>query len=144
MSILKSIKSFVGIGEDEDYEEDYYEDEEAEAEEEIKPHFRRTPRVVPVNSGAGARIKVMKPSDIDDSQRVAEDVKARRLVIFDVGDISPEDARRVVDFITGTAYGLDGSIKRIASGIFVVAPHGVDVTGDSVQTQAKSSLNWDI
>lgn len=144
MSILKSIKSFVGIGEDEDYEDDYYEEDEAETAEEAKPHFKRMPKVVPVNSASGSRIKVIKPTDFNDSQRVADEVKARRLVIFDLGNMPEADARRAIDFVTGTAYGLDGNVKRVSGEIFVASPHGVDITGDSVQAQTKNSFDWNV
>ena len=144
MSILKTIKNFFVLDEDEDYEDDYYEEDEAVDEEEAKPYFKRSPKVVPVSSASGSRIKIIKPKDFNDSLRVADEIKAHRLVIFDVGELSGDDARRVVDVIAGAAYGLDGNMRCVSGGIFVASPRNIDITGDNLQAHTKNSFNWNV
>lgn len=144
MGILKTLKNFIIVDDDEDYDDDYYdEDGEDEAEEE-KPHFKRTPKVVPVSSAGGSRIKIIKPNDFNDSLRVADEVKSHRLVIFDVGEINDDEARRIVDFVAGAVYGLDGNIRRVSGGIFVAAPRNIDITGDNLQVHTKNSFDWNV
>lgn len=145
MSILKTIKSF--IVNDEDYDDDYYDEEELEEEEEeeAKPHFKqRSPKVVPVSGASSARIKIVKPNDFNDSRRVADEVKAHRLVIFDVGELADDEARRIVDFVAGAVYGLDGNIRRVSGRIFVAAPRNIDITGDNLQAHTKNSFDWSV
>lgn len=145
MSIIKSFRNFVGLGDEEDYDEDYYEEDEAEVEgEEVKTHFKRSPKVVSVSSAGGSRIRIIKPKDFNDSLRVADEIKANRLVIFDVGELDGEDARRVVDIVAGAAYGLEGNIRRVSGGIFVAAPRNIDITGDNLQAHTKNSFDWSV
>ena len=39
-------------------------------------------------------------------------------------------ARRVVDFLTGCAYALDGKVNKIAQSTYLFSPHSMDVSGD--------------
>ncbi len=146
MSFIGALKNFVGFGTDEDYdEEDYYEDEDLEEESRKTQTFKRPSRVVPIGSGHGnSKIKIIKPMSFDDSIKVADEVKERRLVIFDVGNMDGDEARRVVDFVAGAVYGLSGNIRRVSGGIFVAAPSNIDITGDNLQAQTKNSFDWNM
>lgn len=150
MSFLNTIKNFVGIETDEDYyDDDYYEDEE-ELEEEPIPRRtasfgrKNSSKVVPINPGASSRIRIMKPSEFDDSTGIADEIKAGRLVIFDVGNLDASDARRVVDFVSGSAYGVSGNVRRVSGGIFVAAPRNIDITGDNFKEQTRSNFDWNV
>lgn len=152
MGFLNTVKHFLGFdSEDDYYDDDYYDEEDAEEEETIQP--KRTvsqqstqrkgfSKVVPINPTSSSRIKIMRPSDINDSTNVANEVKEGRLVIFDVGHLENEDARRVVDFMSGAAYGVNGKIRRVSEGIFVVAPRNIDITGDTMKEHVKSGMDW--
>ncbi len=146
MSFIGALKNFVGFGTDEDYdEEDYYEDEDLEEESRKTQTFKRPSRVVPIGSGHGnSKIKIIKPMSFDDSIKVADEIKERRLVIFDVGNMDGDEARRVVDFVAGAVYGLSGNIRRVSGGIFVAAPSNIDITGDNLQAQTKNSFDWNM
>lgn len=146
MSFIGALKNFVGFGTDEDYdEEDYYEDEDLEEESRKTQTFKRPSRVVPIGSGHGnSKIKIVKPMSFDDSIKVADEIKERRLVIFDVGNMDGDEARRVVDFVAGAVYGLSGNIRRVSGGIFVAAPSNIDITGDNLQAQTKNSFDWNM
>ena len=137
MGLIDSVKNFIGIETDEDYDDDYYEeDEDIEEEPERKSQYFKRPssKVVPIGSNSGnAKIRIIKPVTFDDSTKVADEVKARRLVIFDVGNMDEDEARRVVDFISGTVYGMDGNMQKITSGIFVATPNHVDIMGEIVK-----------
>lgn len=151
MSFISAVKNFIGIETEEDYyDEDYY-DEEDEFEEEpaprkITPTFPRknSSKVVPINPGASSRIRIMKPSDFDGSTGIADEVKGGRLVIFDVGNLDASDARRVVDFVSGAAYGVNGNVRRVSGGIFVAAPRHIDITGDNLKEQTRNTFDWNV
>lgn len=150
MGFLNTIKNFMGFETDDDYYEDDYYDEEEELEDEPIP--RRTPsfarksssKVVPINPGASSRIRIMKPAEFDDSTGIADEIKAGRLVIFDVGNLDASEARRVVDFVSGAAYGVSGNVRRVSGGIFVAAPRHIDITGDNLKEQTRSSFDWNV
>lgn len=149
MGFINSVKNFIGIGTEEDYYEDEYYDEENEIEDEPQPRkssFTRksTSKVVPINPGASSRIRIMKPSEFDDSTGIADEIKSGRLVIFDVGNLDSSEARRVVDFISGAVYGVNGNVKRVSGGIFVAAPRNIDITGDNLKEHTRNSFDWNL
>lgn len=150
MSFINAFKNFIGMETDDDYEDDYYEEEELDDEDEKRTFHsskKSSSRVFPIGgsaSASNARIRIVKPNTFDDSTKVADEVKARRLVIFDVGNMDEDEARRVVDFVAGAVYGLSGNIRRVSGGIFVAAPSNIDITGDNLQAQTKNSFDWNM
>lgn len=151
MSFLNTIKSFIGIDTDDEYYDDEYYDEEDEIEEE-EPQDKKNPftakktasKVVPINPGASNRIRIMKPADFNESTGIADEVKGGRLVIFDVDNLDSSDQRRVVDFISGTVYGVNGNIRRVSGTIFVAAPRSIDITGDNFKEHTRNNFDWNI
>lgn len=152
MSVWGSIKNFVGFGNDEDeyYEDEYYDEDDEIAEE--APRERRTPsftrksssKVVPINPGSSSRVRIMVPSQFDDSTDIADEIKGGRLVIFNVSELDSSEQRRVVDFISGTAYGLNGNVRRASKDIFVAAPRNIDITGDNLKEHTRNSFDWNV
>jgi cell division inhibitor SepF len=155
MGFLQSVKNFIGIDTEEydDYEdyEDYEEEEVVEAAE--KPQHtapqnasftRKSNKVVPLGGSGTSKIIIVKPNNFDDSTDIADELKARRPVIFDVGTLEAEEARRIVDFIAGAVYGVDGNIRRVSGGIFVAAPAHIDITGDAFKEQTRGSFDWNM
>ena len=96
-------------------------------------------RVVPMSgmgsasqSAAGMRMVVYQPQSYDDTQRIIDDLKGGRPVIANLEDLNVEIAQRVLDFLSGAVYGLDGSIRKISRGIFLLAPPHVDISGNAL------------
>ena len=144
MGFVDAVKDFVGFG-DVDYEEDYeYEDEEIEEDFEEKPSFfSRKIKVIPLDKQSNTpRIMVIKPKCFNNSTEAADQLKQRRPVILDVGGLDPEEARRVVDFIAGTVYGLGGDIQKVSGGIFVATPSSFDIAGDFLKDKSGIGLDW--
>lgn len=150
MSFINAVKNFIGIETDEDYDDDYYNEDEEDLDDESvhrTQHFQKKgpSRVLPIGGNSGnSKIKIIKPMSFDDSTKVSDEVKARRLVIFDVGNMDEDEARRVVDFVAGSVYGLSGNIRRVSGGIFVAAPSNIDITGDNLQAQTRNSFDWNM
>ncbi len=150
MGFLNAVKNFIGIETEDDYYDDEYYDEENELDDE--PQIKKTSafsrknssKVVPINPGASSRIRIMKPSEFDDSTGIADEIKGGRLVIFDVGNLDATEARRVVDFVSGAAYGLSGNVRRVSGGIFVAAPRNIDITGDNLKEHTRSTFDWNM
>ncbi len=110
-----------------DYDQEYYE-ESAEEEEvpEAPKHgpFRRQPtgKVVDLRSGGQQQVVIMQPADIDSAQEACDHIRSGKTVICNIEKVDPKVAQRVIDFITGAAYALDGKVMPVSSVIFVVAP----------------------
>lgn len=137
MGFVESVKDMLGFGGYEDeYEDDFDYEEEDEVEEapQRESVFGRKNKVVAINpQSSQARIVVLKPKCFNNSTAVADELRKRRPVIVDVGALDPDEARRVIDFVSGTVYGIDGKMQKITSGIFVATPSQMDIMGEIVK-----------
>lgn len=113
-----------------------FEDENAVAREEdvvgqtVPPHALDGPQ----ESLAGAtqaKVLILAPRGYSDVQEIANHLKNHRAVIVTLEDLERDLAKRIVDFMSGVAYALDGEVQRVAEGIFVFAPKSVVVDTES-------------
>ncbi len=81
-------------------------------------------------SGTALEMKVVKPQQFDSVTQIADHLLNKRTVVLNLESTSKETARRLIDFLSGVAYSIDGSIKKIASNAYVITPSNVDV-GDA-------------
>ena len=143
MGFVDAVKDFVGFG-DVDYEEDIEMEEEVYEEkyEEKTPLFSRKNKVVALDRAAQPSIVVLKPKCFKNATDVADEIKLRHPVVFDVGGLDPEEATRVVDFITGTVYGLNGDIQKVSGGIFIATPSSYDISGEFLKDKSGAGFDW--
>ena len=83
-------------------------------------------------SGSGIRVVVYQPQSYDDTQRIIDELKSHRAIIINLENLKVDVAQRVLDFISGAVYALDGSVRKISRGIFLVAPSNVDISGNFI------------
>ena len=144
MGFVESVKDMLGFGDfDDEYEDefDYEEEEYDEAPQRESVFSRKNSKVVSLNAQSNqAKIVVLKPKCFNNSTMVADELRRRRPVIVDVGALDPDEARRVIDFISGTVYGIDGRMQKITSGIFVATPSQVDIMGEVVKDS--EGIEW--
>ena len=75
---------------------------------------------------SGVEVTVYYPSSFDDSIRIIREVKSNKITLFDDSAIpSDDEARRVVDYIGGAAFGMECPFERLCPSIFCIAPAGV-------------------
>ncbi len=138
MGFVETVKEFIGFG---DIEEDEEEFEYEEPVEETK--VSRKNKVVPLQSAQNQnKIVILKPKCFSNSTSVADELKKRRSVVIDVGALDPDEARRVIDFIAGTIYGLDGRMQKVSGGIFLATPSQIDITGEILKDAENGGFNW--
>ncbi len=73
---------------------------------------------------------VIKPQAFEDAGEISETLLAGRTVILNMEGLDLALAQRLIDFISGSCYAIEGNLQRISNYIFVVTPHAVDITGD--------------
>ena len=73
---------------------------------------------------------VIKPNNMDDSREITETLLSGRTVILNLEGLDLEDAQRIIDFISGAAFAIDGNLQKISNSIFLVTPAHVDISGD--------------
>ena len=78
----------------------------------------------------------------DDAAKAADELRKKKAVILNMENVEKSLTRRVVDFLSGSVYALDGSVKKIAQSTYLFCPHNMDVVGDleNVQVEMESYL----
>ena len=117
---------------------------EAEEEEEMGEAFRDGNRrsgpgtVVKLHSTRGTQISKRAPKNLGDAQKAAEDLKDRRPVIVNLEKTDDDLARRVIDFISGVTYALNGFYERVGDKVFLFTPANIVITDeDEVEPSGK-------
>jgi cell division inhibitor SepF len=130
--------NFIGLEETE--EEEAFKDEQPV--EQPKPRSRRRENAligggdaqpIPQNL-ASMKMIVYHPVCYDDAQNIVDNLKNRRPVIVNMEELEGSCAQRVLDFLLGAIYALNGTVNKISRGIFLVAPHDVDVEDTAEDT----------
>lgn len=125
------------------YTEEEFEDELAVAAEvEEEPPQRRRHLVGLPSSGEGMRVVVMEPDNFEEVQLVADHLKERRPVIVNLEDAPMDLARRIVDFLSGSVYALDGGLERIGEAVFLLVPNNVAVQANGF-SGVREPLPWE-
>ena len=79
-------------------------------------------------TGSGKMI-LLEPRAFSESQQIADHLKKRNTVVVNMKRVTPDQAKRIVDFLSGTVYALGGDLQKIGGGIFLCSPKDVDVEG---------------
>lgn len=82
------------------------------------------------NSRGNNTVYVIKPQDFNEAQSVTDYLREGRAIVVNLEGIDINVAQRVIDFIGGSCYALDGTLQAISANIFIAAPDAVDVSGD--------------
>ena len=149
MGIVSSIRDFIGGEPDFDEYDGFGEDAEFEEEaaEPRRPFSRFSSRREPVEHSIPVEndITIIKVRKYDDAVSIADVLKTKRPVIFDVIEMEKSDeAERVVDFMVGAVYGVNGSIKRVSGGIFIATPSGMKINSDEIRKKTNNSLGFEL
>ncbi len=130
--------------EEEEYEEENvydYEDEEEEIED--KKLFGRRNKVVAMPQAQTNAIKMVisQPTTFEQSDEICSFLKEKKSVIVNLEYVNKDVARRIVDFISGGVYALDGYIQKVSNSIFLVAPSNYEITNEMAREEMKSKLS---
>ena len=79
-------------------------------------------------SGSGKMI-LLEPRAFSESQQIADHLKKRNTVVVNMNRVTSEQAKRIIDFLSGTVYAIGGDLQKIGSGIFLCTPKNVNVEG---------------
>ena len=74
----------------------------------------------------------------DDAAKAADELRKRKAVILNMENVDKALTRRVVDFLSGSVYALDGRVKKVAQSTYLFCPHNMDVVGDLESLQSES------
>lgn len=98
--------------------------------------------VLNVSSGSKQEVILFRPANFNDTSKAADDLRSKKAVVVNMENVDKAMARRVVDFLSGCAYALDGKVKKIAQSTYLFCPHNMDVVGDleNLQSEVESYI----
>lgn len=82
-------------------------------------------------------VVLFRPGSFNDTSKAADDLRNHKAVIVNMENVDKAMARRVVDFLSGCVYALDGDVKKIAQSAYLFCPHNMEIQGDLETLQAE-------
>ena len=126
-------------------EYDYYDEEEVEAPATTsysKPTADRS-KVVNMRNAAQLQVVLVKPERFEDAPSIADHLNSKHTVVLNLEKTPKDSQRRLIDFLSGTAYAQKGSIKKVAHCTYIITPNNVDVLGDLILDDIDGSMYFD-
>ena len=144
-ALMSKVWNLIGMDtqEEEDYDEDVYDNEEEEEEDEVEDRrfFGRKNKVVSMPNANAIKMVISQPTTFEQSDEICGFLKEKKSVIVNLEYVNKDVARRIVDFISGGVYALDGYIQKISNSIFLVAPSNYEITNEMAREEMKSKLS---
>lgn len=93
--------------------------------------------VINTTSGAKQQVILTRPESFNDAPGIATNLRNKKAVVLNLENVDKALARRVVDFLSGTTYALDGSVKKVSQATYLFCPHNMEVLGDLKNLQGE-------
>ena len=125
MSILDELKKFTRPYDDEDDEfDDFDEPPQRETFEDrrAKQAEERRGKVVNIHATTQLKVVLVKPDRFESASEVADHLKDKRTVVLNLESTNKDVARRLIDFLSGVTYGVEGKIKKVSANTYKSCP----------------------
>ena len=144
MSFIDELKKLTRpYGDEDELPEDYEEEEEPrrDAYEDRRPRADdRRGKVVNIHSASQLKVVLVKPDRFENASEIADQLREKRTVVLNLETTDRDVARRLVDFLSGVAYGGEGKIKKVAANTYLITPYHVDIEGDLMDELENSGM----
>ncbi len=90
-------------------------------------------------NGGGSKMILLEPRAYSESQQIADHLKKRNSVVVNLKRVTSDQAKRIIDFLSGCIYAIGGTMQKVGVGIYLCAPKNVNVQGKI--TEDSSSLD---
>ena len=134
---IDKMLNMIGFGDD---EEDQFDDNFIEEssprrsreklENDLKLIGNKKGKIVNINTTTQLKVVIVQPESFEEAKDIADTLKTKNPVVINLEDVSKDESRRIVDFLSGSVYALDGNIQKISNGIFLITPYNVGIMGD--------------
>ncbi|KRN29366.1 cell division protein sepF [Lactobacillus selangorensis] len=151
MAAKFSLGKFFGMSDDDD---DYEEADTTEATSAPAPAHRQSAapvqtstntnraKVVSMNSAPtkSSKIIIFEPRIYSDAEEVGKNLVDNKAVIVNFDRIGAEQAKRIVDFLNGTVFAINGEIQRVGEQIFLCTPPNFEIDGGDISDLMHSQI----
>lgn len=95
---------------------------------------------------SGNKMILLEPRAYSESQAIADHLKNRNSVVVNLKRVTSDQAKRIIDFLSGCIYAIGGSMQKIGVGIYLCAPKNVNVQGkitdDTEKNKSEVEEEW--
>ncbi len=154
MGMMDKIKKMVSLPPEDDYEAENFEEEEPsyfstkkkKDEDTVSQKksgdsfFNKSSTAKTLPSGSQIQVVLVKPSRFEDAPSIADHLNDNKTVVLNLENANREISRRLIDFLSGTAYAKKGSIKKVAHSTYMITPANVDVLGDLILDDVENTM----
>ena len=96
------------------------------------------------SANKSGKMILLEPRAFSESQQIADHLKKRNTVVVNMKRVTPDQAKRIIDFLSGTVYAIGGDLQKIGGGIFLCTPKNVNVEGAISDDEDKAKKNKDV
>ncbi len=127
---VDKVKLFMGLDVFEEEEEELYPEPLYEQQDHFAQAASKKNKVVNIHTTTQMKVVIFEPSAYDEVQNIVDNLKNRKPVIVNLETLEADVARKIFEFLNGAIYALDGSIQKVSSDIFILAPNNVEIAGN--------------
>ena len=142
MKLFENIKEFFFSADDDDLDQDDVpvrhersyqpsDNDESTSNDSGNSNGRRN-KVVNIQTTTQLQVVLVKPSAFTDAKQIADHLIAKKTVVLNLETASPENKRRIIDFLVGVAYANGGSLKPVANLTYIITPYNVGFIGEDL------------
>ena len=114
-----------------------------EAHNNVVDFMSRNPKVQEAVAGFKMKVVIIEPKVFDDAQQVANCLREKRPVVLNFEKTERDVARRILDFISGTIYAIQGAVSRVGNNVFLCAPSNVNVAyTEEEKPKGNADMPW--
>ena len=136
MSVMQSFKNlFVGTDETEEELSPVYDS----ADQSFEPVSDKRTREVKIAATTTLQIVLARPADFTEVKGIGDDLNAQKTVLLNLETVKPEDAKRILDFLSGVAYANGADIKMMAQKTFAIMPRNVGFSGVDLMSELENN-----
>ena len=95
------------------------------------------------NKTSSGKMILLEPRAYSESQQIADYLKNKNTVEVNMKRVTPDQAKRILDFLSGTVYAIGGDLQKIGAGIFLCTPKTIPVEGSISEEEGKQKKEND-
>ncbi|WP_058485442.1 cell division protein SepF [Defluviitalea phaphyphila] len=115
-------------------EDEYEETQEMDSTPEVTSiknvRSRSNSKIVNIHTNIQMEVVITNPQKYDEAQEICDHIKSKKPVVINLENMDHDIAQRVMDFLSGACYALNGDVQRVANNIFIIAPENVDIANN--------------
>ena len=145
-NFVNKMWKILGVENEDEYDMDEFDSVDASVEDRefTLNTSNKKNKVVGMPGVQQVKVIISQPNSFEQSEEICEHLKEKKSIIVNLEYVNKDVARRIIDFISGAVYALDGNIQKISNSIFLVAPYNYEITNEILKDDIKNkvSVSW--